>query len=78
MSEPVNFMDAAVRLGRAVRYEIPWNIAARISADEEIATSQARADRQRDEARHRFDPSPYIAILLAFIAAGLIIWWAGS
>lgn len=62
-------------LGRAIYNEIPWHVKAFVSADEEIATSQARADRQRDEARHRHDWSPYLAILLALVAAALIVWW---
>lgn len=56
---------------------LPWYVKARISADEMIATSQARADKARDKHRHRHDWSPYVAILLALVAAAVIIWWAG-
>lgn len=77
-----DFNAAARKLGqeyaRAWRSMVPWYVKARISADEEIATSQQRAEIGRDKHRHRMDWSPYAAIILAAIASCLIIWWAGQ
>lgn len=80
MQEAVSdFNAAAGDLGRAFyKSLVPWQIQARISANQEIAESQRRAEAGRDKHRHRTDWSPYAAIILAAIAACLIIWWAGQ